>query len=60
MKRTTICLDYVFVGVMMMKEKFVEENVLEKLKVMLGCKVWKWGVDCKRNVGTKNDGKTLP
>jgi hypothetical protein len=39
MKRTTICLDYVFVGVMMMKEKFVEENVLEKLKVMLGCKV---------------------
>jgi hypothetical protein len=45
---------------MMMKEKFVEENVLEKLKVMLGCKVWKWGVDCKRNVGTKNDGKTLP
>jgi hypothetical protein len=25
-------LDYVFVGVMMMKEKFVEENVLEKPK----------------------------
>jgi hypothetical protein len=25
-------LDYVFVGVMMMKEKFVEENVLEKTK----------------------------
>jgi hypothetical protein len=25
-------LDYVFVGVMMMKEKFVDENVLEKTK----------------------------
>jgi hypothetical protein len=25
-------LDYVFVGVMMMKEKFVEENALEKTK----------------------------
>jgi hypothetical protein len=25
-------LDYVFVGVMVMKEKFVEENVLEKTK----------------------------
>jgi hypothetical protein len=27
-----MCLDYVFVGVMMMKEKFVEDNVLEKTK----------------------------
>jgi hypothetical protein len=27
-----MCLDYVFMGVMMMKEKFVEENVLEKTK----------------------------
>jgi hypothetical protein len=25
-------LDYVFVGVMMMKEKIVEDNVLEKTK----------------------------
>ncbi len=27
-----MCLDYVFVGVMMMKEKIVEDNVLEKTK----------------------------
>jgi hypothetical protein len=57
MKWTIICLDYVFVGVMMMKEKYVEENVLGR--VMLVCKVWKWGVDCKRNVGAKNDGKDI-
>jgi hypothetical protein len=27
-----MCLDYVFVGVMMIKEKSVEDNVLEKTK----------------------------
>jgi hypothetical protein len=27
-----MCLDYVFVGVMMMKEKFLEDNVLEKTR----------------------------
>jgi len=26
---------------------------------MFGCKVWKWGIDCKRDVGTKNDGKNI-
>ncbi len=26
---------------------------------MLGYKVWKWGVDCKRDIGTKNDGKNI-
>jgi hypothetical protein len=44
---------------MMMKEKFVEDNVLEKLKVMLGCKAWKWVIDYKKDVGTKNDGKNI-
>ncbi len=32
---------------------------LKKLKLMLGCKAWKWGVDCKRDAGTKNDGKNI-
>ncbi len=32
---------------------------LKKLRVMLGCKAWKWGVDCKRDVGTNNDGKNI-
>jgi hypothetical protein len=32
---------------------------LKKLGVKLGCKAWKWRVDCKRDVGTKNDGKNI-
>jgi hypothetical protein len=32
---------------------------LKKWRVMLGCKAWKWGADCKRDVGRKDDGKNI-
>jgi hypothetical protein len=32
---------------------------LEKWRVMLGCKAWKWRANCKRDVGRKDDGKNI-
>jgi hypothetical protein len=32
---------------------------LKKWKVLLGCKAWKWGVDCKRDVDRKDDVKNI-